>query len=110
MMPIFGSYIGLNLPDALWVEVKHEAQRTSSELFLDKLYAKLMDLVHHMGSEKHHAVVKSINLLTLFWTDGDRHLPCDYRIYDKPTDGKSKNNHFGDLIEEAKKPGSIDIF
>ena len=47
----------------------------------------------------------SINLLTLLWTDGDRHLPCDYRLYDKPTDHKSKNDHFQDLLRVAKERG-----
>jgi hypothetical protein len=36
--------------------------------------------VHHMWSGKQHAVVKGIDLRTLFWTDGARHLPCNYRI------------------------------
>ena len=55
---------------------------------LDKPFARKMDLVHYHWSGKHHRVVKGIDLLTLLWTDGDRHLPCDYRIYDKPTDHK----------------------
>ena len=53
---------------------------------LDKPYARKMDFVHHMWSGKHHAVVKGIELLTLLWTDGERHLPYDYRIYDKPNE------------------------
>ena len=44
-------------------------------------------------------------MLTLLWTDGERHLPCDYRIYDKPNDGKIKNDHIGELIDMAKKRG-----
>ncbi len=39
------------------------------------------------------------------WTDGDRHLPCDDRIYDKPNDGQSKNDHFGDLLRVAQERG-----
>lgn len=50
------------------------------DLVLDKRYALKMDLVHHMWSGKQHAVVKGIDLRTLFWTDGARHLPCNYRI------------------------------
>ena len=63
-----------------------------------------MDLVHHQWSGKHHGVVKGIGLLTVLWTDGDRHLPCDYRLYDKVTDGKTKNDHFRDLLQVAKGP------
>ena len=58
-----------------------------------------------MWSGKNHTVVKGIELLTLLWTDGDYHLPCDYRIYDRPNDGKTKNDHFGDLIDKAKESG-----
>ena len=94
----------------LWLEVKAEVRLNSGVLVLDdtvldKPYARKMDLVHHMWSGKHHAVVKGIDLLTLLWTDGERHLPCDYRIYDKPNDGKTKNDHFGDLIDTAKERG-----
>ena len=39
------------------------------------------------------------------WTDGDRHLPCDSRIYDKPNDQKTKNDHFGDLLRAAQNRG-----
>jgi putative transposase len=96
--------------DNLWLEVKAEVRLNSGVLVLDdtvldKPYARKMDLVHHMWSGKHHAVVKGIDLLTLLWTDGERHLPCDYRIYDKPNDGKTKNDHFGDLIDTAKERG-----
>jgi putative transposase len=96
--------------DALWVEVQPEVRRTTGVLVLDdtvldKPYARKMELVHHLWSGKHHRVVKGIDLLTLLWTDGDRHVPCDYRLYDKPNDGTSKNDHFGDLLEVAKSRG-----
>lgn len=96
--------------EALWLEVQPDVRRTSGVLVLDdtvldKPYARKMDLVHHMWSGKHHRVVKGIDLLTLLWTDGDRHLPCDYRIYDKPNDQKTKNDHFGDLLQVARDRG-----
>ncbi len=71
----------------------------------DKPYARAMDLVHRQYSGKHHRVVRGIGLVTLLWTDGDRHLPCDYRVYDKVTDGKAKNDHFGDLLATAEMRG-----
>ena len=96
--------------DALWVEVRPEVRRTTGVLVLDdsvldKAYARTMALVHRLWSGKHHGVVKGINLLTLLWTDGDRHLPCDYRLYDTPNDRKTKNDHFGDLLRVAKERG-----
>jgi hypothetical protein len=96
--------------DALWIDVQPDVRRTTGVLVLDdtvldKPYARKMDLVHHMWSGKHHRVVKGIDLLTLLWTDGDRHLPCDYRLYDKPNDRLTKNDHFGDLLRVAKARG-----
>jgi hypothetical protein len=32
-------------------------------------------------------------------------LPCDYRLYDKVGDGKSKNDHFQDMLALAKDRG-----
>ena len=99
-------------PDSttLWAEVQAEVLGCEGLLVLDdsvldKPYARQMGLVHHVWSGKHHRVVKGIDLLTLLWTDGDRHLPCDYRIYDKPTDSKSKNDHFRDLLRTAQERG-----
>ena len=103
--------------EALWTEVQPDVRRTSGVLVLhdsvlDKPYARKMDLVHHTWSGKHHRVVKGIDLLTLLWTDGDRHLPCDDRpsprddrIDDKPNDGQTKNGHFGDLLRVAQDRG-----
>ena len=96
--------------EALWADVRPDVRLRSGVLVLDdsvqdKPYARKMDLVHHQWSGKHHGVVKGIGLLTVLWTDGDRHLPCDYRLYDKVTDGKSKNDHFRDLLQVAKDRG-----
>jgi putative transposase len=99
-------------PDSemLWEDVRPDVRPRSGVLVLDdsvqdKPYARKMDLVHHQWSGKHHAVVKGIGLLTLLWTCGDRHLPCDYRIYDKVGDGKTKNDHFRALLTVARDRG-----
>ena len=39
------------------------------------------------------------------WTEGDRHLLCDDQIYDKPNDGQTKSDHFGDLLRVAQERG-----
>lgn len=96
--------------ETLWREVQPEVRRDDGWLILDdsvldKPYARKMGLVHYVWSGKHKRAVKGMDLLTLLWTDGDRHLPCDYRLYDKPNDGKSKNEHFRDLLREARARG-----
>jgi len=46
-----------------------------------------------------------INLITLLWTDGVRCVPVDYRIFDKDTDGKTKNDHFSEMLMTAFERG-----
>ena len=97
-------------PDALWVEAEPQVRRDDGLLViddstLDKPYARSIELVTRHWSGKHHAVVKGINLVSLLWTDGDRHIPCDYRVYDAANDGKTKNDHFRDMIRTAHARG-----
>jgi putative transposase len=72
---------------------------------LDKPYSKKIALVTNHWSGKHHRVVMGINLITLLWTDGKKLVPTDYRIYDKPFGGKTKNEHFGDMLYAARERG-----
>jgi hypothetical protein len=46
-----------------------------------------------------------VNLLH-YDTKTDQSIPIDYRIYDKGTDGKIKNDHFYDMLSLAKARGS----
>ncbi len=72
---------------------------------LDKPYARNIGLVTKHWSGKHHRVVKGINIITLLWSDGDARIPCDYRIYNKIQDGRTKNDHFCDMLLKAKIRG-----
>ncbi len=97
-------------PTALWDEVRPLIDPAAGVLViddstLDKPRAKHMGLVGHHWSGNHHRVVRGINLITLAWTDGDRLYPCDYRLYHKPSDGKTKNDHFADLLAAAHARG-----
>lgn len=99
-------------PDAqtLWKEAAPQVERQGGVLVvddstLDKPYAKHIELVQRHWSGKHHAVVEGINLITLLWSEGDRHVPLDYRIYDKSGDALTKNDHFRALLETAHMRG-----
>lgn len=96
--------------EQLWEEAKSHLRLEGGLLVLDdstldKLYARKIALVSRHWSGKHHEVVKGINLLSLLWTDGDSHIPCDYRLYDQPGDGLTKNDHFLALLETARARG-----
>ena len=46
-----------------------------------------------------------IGLFTPLWTDGDRHVPVDWRVYDKPHDQASRNDHFSAMLQTARARG-----
>lgn len=97
-------------PQEHWQEAQSQVRRTLGLLVLDdstldKPYAHQIDLVSRHWSGKHHGVVQGINLITLLWTDGDRHVPVDWRVYDKPHDHATKNDHFITMIDTAHERG-----
>ena len=95
---------------ALWQETRNLVQLDAGVLVLDdttldKPYAKKMDLVTRHWSGKHGRVAWGINLLTLLWSDGTALIPCDFRIYDKPWSGLTKNDYFRQLLGVARERG-----
>jgi hypothetical protein len=96
--------------EALWQEVKGLIQRERGLLVLDdstldKPYARQIELVSRHWSGKHRRVVSGINLVSLLWTDGNAAIPCDGRVYHKPTDGQTKNQHFRAMLAQAYARG-----
>jgi DDE superfamily endonuclease len=99
-------------PDStpLWGEAQqhlilHDGLLIIDDTTLDKPYAQQIALVHRHWSGKHHRVVSGINLVTLLWSDGTDAIPCDYRLYDKPVDGVTKNEHFRAMLKTAHERG-----
>lgn len=95
---------------ALWREVEQLTLKTQGVLViddttLDKPYAEKMALVSSHWSGKHHAVVMGINLISLLWTNGKAHVPCDFRLYNHSQDGLTKNDHFQNMLHSAQERG-----
>lgn len=98
--------------EQLWQEAQPQVRLDEGILVvddstLDKLYAEKMELVTRHWSGKHGRVVQGINLITLLWTEGDRHIPLDYRFYEKCVDGATKNNHFRSMLTTATERGFV---
>jgi putative transposase len=94
----------------LWEEAQSMVSKDSGVLVLDdttldKPYSKKIALVTSHWSGKHGGVVRGINLVTLLWADGEKLVPTDHRVYDKPFGGKTKNEHFRDMLHTAKERG-----
>src|SRR5512143_2037679 len=101
-------------PDAstLWREAAGQVERQSGiwvveDSTLDKPYAKKIELVQRHWSGKHHAVVEGVNVVTRLGTEGDRHVPVDYRLYDKAGEGLTKHDHFQALLKTAHQRGFV---
>lgn len=95
-------------PKLLWQESQSLVDRTVGclvidDTVLDKPYARKMALVKKQYSGKHHGIVSGIDLVNLVWTDGERIVPVDYRVYDPTRDGKTKNDHACEMLGIAKK-------
>jgi putative transposase len=95
--------------DTLWQEARSQVALAEGVLVLDdsvldKPYARHIDLVKRHWSGKHHRVVRGIDLVSLLWTDGDRHIPCDYRIYHDAKEA-TKNDHFRAMLHAAYARG-----
>jgi putative transposase len=96
--------------EALWEEAKGLVQLKAGVLILDdstldKPYAKQIELVTRHWSGKHHAVVQGINLESLVWSDGERIVPVDCRLYAKAEDQQTKNDHAQAMFTIAKERG-----
>jgi hypothetical protein len=96
--------------ERLWEEAKGQVDLSKGALVgddstLDKFYSRKIELVTRHWSGKHKRVVMGINLVTLLWTDGERYIPIDYRIYNKAQDGLTKNDHFREMLQVAFERG-----
>lgn len=99
-------------PKDIWGTSKNliteeECLLIADDTVLSKSYSKKIDLVNYQYSGNEHDVVPGIGLINLLWygCEQEEAVPIDYRIYDKDTDGKTKNTHFCDMLSLAKKRG-----
>lgn len=77
------------------------------DTILDKHRSEKIELVKPQYSGNAHGVIAGIGLVNLLWHDMDTEesIPVDYRIYDKEGDGKTKNDHFQNMLCLAKERG-----
>lgn len=67
----------------------------------DKRYSKSIELVKTQYSGAAGGLVRGIGVVNLVHSDGQEHYPVDYRIYHNAADGKTKNDHFKDMLVNA---------
>ena len=82
--------------------------RPQSYLIVDdsvqnKQYSRKIELVKKQYSGATHGLVRGIGVVNLVHSDGNEFYPIDYRIYAPEADGKTKNDHFADMLTSAKQ-------
>jgi hypothetical protein len=105
-------------PRGLWELVRHLLD-DSPEAFLlvddsvqDKRHSQAIELVQRQYSGNEHGLVKGIGVVNLVHSNGQRDSngerdgerdfnPIDYRVYAAATDGKTKNQHFREMLISA---------
>ena len=100
-------------PNMVWLEASKFINKDSpcllvcDDTILSKKHSKKIELVRYQYSGAEHDIVAGIGLVNLVWygIDEKQAIPVDYRVYDKESDGKTKNSHFCDLLFLAKSRG-----
>ena len=92
--------------ETLWNEVEPYVEKKSGRFVIDdsvidKIHSKFIEMTYFQWSGKHHKIVKGIGLISLVWTNGFYTFPIDYRLYDPEEDGKTKNDHFREMLQTA---------
>lgn len=102
-------------PQELWNQVKHLVSLKSGYLViddttLDKRYSRENELARKQYSGNEHGLVNGINIVNLLWTNSEKCVPVDYRVYQKEIDGKTKNDLFTELLKKALKRGFSPLY
>src|SRR5215204_6130963 len=67
----------------------------------DKRYSRQIELVQPQYSGAEGGIVRGIGVVNLLHTDGVDYYPIDFRIFAPRQDGKTKNDHFRDMLINA---------
>lgn len=104
-------------PKDIWEAAKKEVLGAegiiiADDVVLDKSRSDQIELTAWQYSGTEHKVLKGIGVLNFLWKkEDDSTTPMDYRIYHPPGDGKTKNDHFRDMLGLAKerkvKPAAV---
>lgn len=78
----------------------------ADDTVISKSRSQKMELVHQQYSGDEHGLVEGIGVLNFLWVGADDQVcPADFRIWEPQEDGKTKNNHFREMIIQAHKRG-----
>ena len=85
----------------LLINNSNEAYLILDDSVQDKSYSQKIEMVKRQYSGNVHGLVKGIGIVNLVHAhEGDDH-PLDFRVYAPDADGKTKNDHFRDMVRQA---------
>jgi DDE superfamily endonuclease len=97
------------LPRETWKLVKDRLEASKDAVLIvddsvqDKRYSRFIELVRAQYSGNEHRVIKGIGMVNLVHSGGKDadFYPIDYRVYAPDVDGKTKNDHFAEMVINA---------
>lgn len=98
-------------PKDIWAVARKEVAGTTGvlafdDVVIDKSRSGKTELVNWQYSGAKHDVTKGIGVVNAVWQKApDDFIPIDYRIWNPPEDGKTKNDHFRDMLSSVKARG-----
>lgn len=85
------------------IDNQGEAYLVVDDSVLDKRHAQSIELVKRQYSGKTHSLIKGIGIVNLVHSHQEDYYPIDFRVYAPEADGKTKNEHFRDMLRQAYK-------
>lgn len=94
-------------PSEVWNEAKCHINKQEECLLLiddstiDKRHSQKIEPVRYLYSGNAHDVIPGIGLTNLVWhgLKSNLTLPVDFRVYNPDEDGKTKNDHFQEMVK-----------
>lgn len=83
------------------IENKEEAYLMIDDSVIEKPYSKKIGLVKRQWSGNVQGVVKGIGIVNLVYGDKEDAYPIDFRVYAPEVDGKTKHEHFQEMVRQA---------
>jgi len=106
-------------PSEVWAEAKTHINKQEECILLiddstiDKRHSEKIEPARYLYSGNAHDVIQGIGLTNLVWhgLKSNLSLPVDFRVYNPDEEGKTKNDHFQEMIKlsvnRGIKPGVI---
>ncbi|CAN5696821.1 transposase [soil metagenome] len=94
-------------PKDLWQQAKTEVVGRPGilvfdDVVIDKSRSGKTELVNWQYAGSAHDVIKGIGVVNALWQVAkDDYIPIDFRVWNPPEDGKTKNNHFRDMLKQV---------